>query len=152
MMALHSTFWSVTLKIGTLTKLGLFFPVVCFIHTVTKIKAKVYRRFPGSFRLFQSKAWCETFCRKTNFHIKGFAPLGLALKLRQSRLLAWSNRCSSVLDSGVQVYLIIFTMCRYLGDLLQYPNYLDALFVRSVIILKAQISSKVYGRRAFHNC
>ena len=31
MMALYST-WSVTLKIGALTKLGLFFPVVCFIH------------------------------------------------------------------------------------------------------------------------
>ena len=32
--------WSVTLKIGALTKLGLFFPVVCFIHVFDQTLAE----------------------------------------------------------------------------------------------------------------
>ena len=32
--------WSVTLKIGALTKLGLFFPVVCLIYVFDQILAE----------------------------------------------------------------------------------------------------------------
>ena len=32
--------WSVTLKIGALTKLGLFFPVVCFIYVLDQTLAE----------------------------------------------------------------------------------------------------------------
>ena len=36
--------WSVTLKIGALTKLGLFFPVVCFIHVFDQpLAEQLYR-------------------------------------------------------------------------------------------------------------
>ena len=47
--------WSVTLKIGALTKLGLFFPVVCFIRVFDQTLAEQLYRDKGllSFALTQ---------------------------------------------------------------------------------------------------
>ena len=39
--------WSVTLKIGALTKRGLFFPVVCFIHVFDQTLAEQLYRDKG---------------------------------------------------------------------------------------------------------
>ena len=39
--------WSVTLKIGVLTKLGLFFPVVCFIYVFGQTLAEQLYRDKG---------------------------------------------------------------------------------------------------------
>ena len=39
--------WSVTLKIGALTKLGLFFLVVCFIHVFDQTLAEQLYRDKG---------------------------------------------------------------------------------------------------------
>ena len=39
--------WSVTQKIGALTKLGLFFPVVCFIHVFDQTLAEQLYRDKG---------------------------------------------------------------------------------------------------------
>ena len=40
MMAEFTVLWSVALKIGALTKLGLLFPVVCFIYVFDQILAE----------------------------------------------------------------------------------------------------------------
>ena len=39
--------WSVTMKIGALTKLGLFFAVVCFIHVFDQTLAEQLYRDKG---------------------------------------------------------------------------------------------------------
>ena len=40
MMVLVTVLWSVTLTTGSLTKLGLFFPVLCFIHVFDQTLAE----------------------------------------------------------------------------------------------------------------
>ena len=42
--------WSVTLKIGALTKLGLFFPVVFFIYAFDQTSAQQLYRDKGLYR------------------------------------------------------------------------------------------------------
>ena len=45
--------WSVTLKIGALTKLGLFFPVtMCFIHVFDQTSAEQLYRDKGLLQSF----------------------------------------------------------------------------------------------------
>ena len=46
--------WSVTLKLGALTKLGLFFPVVCFIHVFDQTLAEQLYRDKGLLDPFRS--------------------------------------------------------------------------------------------------
>ena len=43
MMALHGALVGVTLKIGALTKLGLFFPMVCSIYVFHHTAEQLYR-------------------------------------------------------------------------------------------------------------
>ena len=43
----HRVIWSVTLKISALTNLGLFFPVVCFIHVFGQTLAEQLYRDKG---------------------------------------------------------------------------------------------------------
>ena len=46
--------WSVALKIGALSKLGLFFPMVCFIHVFDQTLAEQLYRDKGLFDCFQT--------------------------------------------------------------------------------------------------
>ena len=44
--------WSVTLKIGALTKLSLFFPVVCFIYVFEQTLAEQLYHDKGLYEIF----------------------------------------------------------------------------------------------------
>ena len=94
--------WSVTLKIGALTKLGLFFPVVCFIHVFDQTLAEQLYRDKGLLNLLFQKdldrpslpaealCWCVCLCSCVWFWLKLASNLPFALfQLRSARLELW---------------------------------------------------------------
>ena len=60
--------WSVTLKIGALTKLGLFFPVVCFIHVFDQSLAE---QLYSDKRLLGSFPYCFQVVSKGSMYLTG---------------------------------------------------------------------------------
>ena len=81
-----------TLKIGALTKLGLFFPVVCSIHVCDQTLAEQLYRDKGLQRLNPN-------VKKTTFPDSGFQLKAIASKLKSvnnptgSELMAIASFC-----------------------------------------------------------